>query len=797
MRRLALCALLALAICPSYGICAQTSDTTAADQSSALPLPSTILPSTTSQQQNQPLIKPPATTGNSPVQPSELPTGYKMPPDSRVVDTKSNYIEFYADEIHTTFEDGKPAITTAQGNVIARFRDMSATADKGTADYKTNIAVFEGGVIFKVGGQEIKGKCVTLNMKTREWSLNNADTTIRPEFTKGHLLAPVFADGQRIWGVKQKEMFGSSTESTTCNLEHPHYELVAKSFFVYPDDKIVMKNVTFYALGHRLFTLPRFVVPLQQISKNPQLIPKIGMTSEEGAYMKYSYPYMGTKAASGFLLLDLMSKKGIGQGIRQTYGYQKAKGDIQLYHIYDNNINKDTLTGKITHNQDIGTLKLNLSSDFRSNSYLYASNSKSLINQLSLTRTRTGADTSLVVNQTVNDAIIRTEQLNATISHKQSFGMDSSFTTSFNYNSYDTGNYSTAKLTSQMGFAQKESKFDWSLSAQKLTDLSDEAYIGSGTFSGIEKLPEIALMSDTGRLGKILPFGMPANFKFSFGEYDELPANTNLARTYFEMNTPAKTRQLSDSWSLVSGGGFKQYVYSDNTAQYSIDTSAELNKKIGSNSIFALTYRYQQPQGYTPFRFDYVGKYNVFNARVDMKESEKVKFSILTGYNFQQQISPWQDMVIRLSLQPTKSFLFYTATGYNANNGQWRSIINQMRIRGGDNFKLDIGSNYNPTQGRLASLRTQLETPIDSKTRISANVGYDGYTNSFDYRTFKITRDLHCWEASISYVDQGGFYTNNGFTFSLRIKAFPSYDNYGVGAYGAALDTSVGEIYGY
>jgi hypothetical protein len=44
-------------------------------------------------------------------------------------------------------------------------------------------------------------------------------------------------------------------------------------------------------------------------------------------------------------------------------------------------------------------------------------------------------------------------------------------------------------------------------------------------------------------------------------------------------------------------------------------------------------------------------------------------------------------------------------------------------------------------------------------------------------------------------VDQGGFYNNRGVYFNVRIKAFPMLDDFGVGNFGQALDTSVGQVY--
>lgn len=557
-------ALFALAICAPACLFAEDAvvppqtTTPPADMVNPLPPPSIIVSPTPTKPPHTPLTPTPYGQVASPIEPSKPPTGYVTQPVQPVIDNQSNFIRFSADQIRTSFDNGVATQTIAEGHVTACFRDVIITSDRAQASYKTNIAVFEGNVVYKTGVETVTGSSLILNLKTRAWELGNADTTIRPEFTKGYLVAPVFASGQKIWGLRQKNAFASETEATTCNLSEPHYDLIARSLAVYPDNKLVMRHVTFVALGHKLFTLPRFVIPIKDIYKNPELIPKFGQTAEEGPYLKCAYPYMGTATQSGILLLDLMSRKGVGEGIRHTYNFGKASGDVRFYHIFDNNINQDTITGRIDHNQELGTVKLNFTSDFRSNSYLYAAQSKSTINQLTLTRMRPGANSSFIVSQNINDAITRTVQLNSTLSHRQNFGIKTSLNTVFDYNSYDTGSQTTARLTSQMDFARKENKFDWGISAQKLTDLSDEAFVGSSTFAGIEKLPELSLLSDTARLGNVLPFGIPANFKLSYGKYDELPANTFLDRAFLEVASPAKIRPISHTWSSVLGAGFRQ-----------------------------------------------------------------------------------------------------------------------------------------------------------------------------------------------------------------------------------------------
>lgn len=266
-------------------------------------------------------------------------------------------------------------------------------------------------------------------------------------------------------------------------------------------------------------------------------------------------------------------------------------------------------------------------------------------------------------------------------------------------------------------------------------------------------------------------------------------------RFYFDIATPIIKRSITNSWNLSAGSQFRQYAYGDNTAQYVINQSAELNKTLGENSNLKLNYRLQLPNGASPFRFDYFGKYNNLRALFNMNDNSDLKLSVIGGYNFEQSNFPWQDAIVRVTYQPSTALYLYTSTGYDFNRGRWRNIVNLLRIDKADNFNLQLGSRYDPFLGKLAELRGKLEARINDKTRIRAFAGYNGFTNTYDYTSFMITRDLHCWKASLVYQNQTGFYENKSIMLNLSIKAFPSFQSFGNGIYGEEFGSSVGDIY--
>jgi len=753
----------------------------------------------------------PGPAGETPQRPSEPPTGYKpgAVPSVEVVGGAAlpfgpNTLKLDAEFCRVEFEKGEAVLVTGRGNVRATYQNFSVTSTNATADLRTKIATFTDNVVLNVDGQDVRGEKLTINLDTREWIFESARSDIRPESFPSLIRAPVFLSGKTITGLAEKMVTVKGGGFTTCNLAHPHYFIDSTTATVWPDRKLIARNLTFSALGRHIFRIGKLTIPLRQAGEAPAVVPRIGQTAEEGMFLKTAYTVAATPQNSGALKLDLMSRKGVGMGIEDSYSLRRGLGSLNLYRLSDRNRNLNTLTGRFTHEQRFGTVKATLTSDYRSNSYQYSPHSTSLGNELRFTRARPGASTSLGIRETVDRGFGRFEYLTSNLQHTQSFSAHSSATISFDYFCArspvfvqgTTTTAANAQLVSRLDYGQQRDRYDWHLRLNKIHDLSDEAFISQAgsRFAGAERLPELELSTTSDRLHKKLPFGLPARLSVAVGRYREDLGRVETDRALVDLDIPSKAHKLSDRLTLTAGGGFRQYAYGNNTAQYALDASADLTRKIGKTSSAALTYRFLEPHGFTPFRFDFIGRYNILNARLNLQESGRFKISLYGGRNFSQRTFPWQDLTARVLYAPSDRYLLYTAAGYDLNRRQWRALINQLRVRLPHDFKLDLGTRYDIERSKFASVKSVLDMPVGGKWRIRANSGYNGFTKNFDYRNVQIVRDLHCWELALTWVDQTGSWQERGFGLSLRIKAFPIFDSFSTGQFGQSLDTSVGQM---
>jgi len=350
------------------------------------------------------------------------------------------------------------------------------------------------------------------------------------------------------------------------------------------------------------------------------------------------------------------------------------------------------------------------------------------------------------------------------------------------------------ELDSVLELRQREDKYDLSLIASRRTDLDGGDYTGDDFYSSLDRLPELTLETDSYRSGTRL-LGLPSRLAISAGRYHEEPSGISKDRLLLQWDMLGQTLDLGGRNELNLTAGFRQAFYASDMAQHVLRANGTLTTRFNDYLKTRLTYNYQRPEGYSPFRFDYTGKYNYLRGVIDYQDSRELRWSLSTGYDLGRDEYPWQDLALRLAAHPSPSYAFSLSTGYDLNRSRWRNLISRFQVSVPDRIGLDIGTRYDIETGKLGLARGRLDLRIGRKWRLEGITSWNGITRKFDYKSFRLTRDLHCWEASLVYNDETGFRKDKGLRLELRIKAFPGVDRFGIGQYGQAVDTSMGEYY--
>jgi hypothetical protein len=675
-----------------------------------------------------------------------------------------------------------------RGGLTASYRDLRVHAERLDYDQRAELAVFGGAVSLESDHQQFTGDSLTLNLTTDEWQFTSPRVTLPPSYFQQGVRSPVYLSGAEASSAPG-ELIVSGANITTCDLARPHYHLQSRRAVIYPGRRLVARNVGFFVGGRRLFTIPYFVVSLRQMGRQP-FVPEFGESDLEGRFLKTLFNYEVGPRATGSVHLDFMQRLGIGYGVEQTYPAGAGGGRLFLYERENPSQPEREFIGQLEHRQPIGGFEMTLTSNYRRSDPFLASPRTVRNTQVTLERARPGSSTRLSFND--NSVIGLGEFSTETIGvqHRE-FTDRSAWEVSADYQAIATGlaPASDLELDTKLSYDAQREAYDFSLVAEKHTDLDDARFPFDNQYQLVDALPEVTLRSDGARLGGALAHYLPGGYRISMGDYHERPTDLTAPRLDLRYDLEPTHRKLAGGLTLDTAGLFRQDFYGDpdHTAQYSYGSHLRLGSDLGGGWQAALSYLLLERKGYSPFRFDYIGSYRSMTAGVDRRTAGS-RLSLAAGRDFQS--GRWQDLLARADVKASPSLRLTAATGYDFNRGRPRDLITRATVGSGD-FKLGVGARYDPNRGQLPLLNTQLDWRVTPKWHLQMLTGYSGTAREFLYNEIMVTRDLHCWEASAFYSQQRKL-----FRIDLRIKAFEwGGADYGLGRFGDALNPNVGDVF--
>ncbi|OQX83427.1 MAG: hypothetical protein B6D53_02455 [Candidatus Omnitrophica bacterium 4484_49] len=216
-------------------------------------------------------------------------------------------------------------IMIAEGNVEVVYEGMFLYADKLTVWMDKNEALAEGNVKLIRDGATFYGDKVSYYFK------ENKGKIISPRFEK---YGPWYGKGLEAEEYEKGKYFLKKAYITTCDLEKPHYRFQAKSVKVIPGEKIIARNVVFYIKDTPVFYLPYFSRSLKDRKMPFMLIP--GRNDDWGWYLLTNYRYYLNKDNFGRLKLDYREKKGWAYGFDHRYNFL-GHGLAKVYYMNEKN----------------------------------------------------------------------------------------------------------------------------------------------------------------------------------------------------------------------------------------------------------------------------------------------------------------------------------------------------------------------------------------------------------------------------------------------------------------------------
>jgi hypothetical protein len=646
-----------------------------------------------------------------------------------------------ADYISYEKIEGEDLIIAKDG-VQLKYQDIEVKAGYLKINLTTNLLFASGEVLFKQDETETNCEELTYNWETKKVIL----LRLKGELTGEGIKGKVYYQGEKM------ENFPETTEInggyfTTCELEEPHYHIVAKEMIIYPKDKIIARNISWYEGKIKIITLPYFLIFLDRKTQQP-IIPKIGQNNQEGWFIKTNFNYYIDEKSYGTLYIDWMEKRGIGTGVEHTWeiGSQNNPGktSLYLYQIKDKNSGEVNLSGQIKYSQEFEKdLKTQVTLSYGGNKAAGGELlSNSLKSQFSIDKQGEKYNLNLTGKYDFSGTGLGQEDLsingNIKLNYNYTFNDKLNSALSLIFTDKNPANQEVAdlELTPKWELKYEGEGYTLNLTTEKRFDLDEDDYTGENISKIIDRLPEFVFNKSAAAIGDTK---ITYNINASVDHFYEAATEEDNWRGEYIINAE-RPFNLGEYLTLTPSGIFRQDVYLTGEARYLVGGKIDLNASSKNNFISStLSYNYNKSVGPTPFNFDYISPLtNSISGNLTFKPSEKIKLALSTNYNLITE--NFGNLVAKLEYKPKDDWKMDFSSSYNLNSMEWTKKINST---------LD------------------LQLSEDWRIKYKGIIDLDGFklTNSI----VGITRDLHCREITINYKQ-----ATKSFWVEFYIKAFPT-----------------------
>lgn len=678
----------------------------------------------------------------------------------------------------------------AEGNVHFRFKGYEVWADKVSGDLDTQVFTLEGAVRVVGSDREVKGQRVVVDFDLNSVQYDEAWVKLTPLALGGSIKGDLFVRG-RVGGGTNQRLELQNSKLTTCEYDHPHWELESRGATIRPGKYAVLRGTKFRLFDKTILTLPLLYIPLNE--RGDRYTPEIGQTQDEGYFIKNRIG-LALKGES-FLInrLDYFSKLGAGIGTDWHYGNPTMAGIARAYSLPGRT--RTALLG-LDHRMRVGNVGVRIDGNFIRNNYLAAPNNRtySLRSAISVP-TAVGA-----LNLSVNRNGNRTSGFSSLnqvfgLQHSGSWnrGLTTSLQTDLTENKSGSGGNVSSRRVANVNFRgnQDLSFAQAQLEYQRLIPVGRQV----GFFSGSDRTPMVTLSSDSSKLlGEKAGRSVPFRTALSVGELVDSLTRKKITRQHFELGSNLSRRDRRGS-SLQTALRFRQGLYSDDTAQYVIDGNLAMSYAVSEGSSVNLRYNYLNPFGYTPLSIDRTGRSHDVGGDISLRLRRDLNVGVQTGYDFLQldrKTVAWQNVGVRADFTPNRKLTVRSSANYDPFNQWWSNVRFDVGWNVAEGF-LSAGFRYDGPRARWANINILADSIRWKRLKTSALINFNGYSNRVEAIQLAMTYDLHCAEAVLQYSDyRVGFRSGREIGLFVWLKALPFGSPFGIGRRGQGLGTGTG-----
>ncbi len=477
----------------------------------------------------------------------------------------------------------------AKDGASLQYQDIEINADYIKINLTTHLLFASGKVYFKQDESETYCEELSYNWKTKKIILLKLKAELTGEGIKGK----IYYQGEKM------ENFPETVEITegnftTCELEVPHYHIVAKEMIIYPEDKIIARNISWYEGKTKIITLPYFLIFLDRKTQLP-ILPKIGQNKKEGWFIKTYFNYYVNDKSYGTLYVDWLEKKGIGTGVEHTWEIGDANNpgetSFYLYQIKEKDTDKFKLMGRIKYKQEFEDniktqVTLNYSGSRAKGAELFYNTLKSQFG----------------LDKKGEKYILKlTGKYNFTGTTQEDLSINGNMKLNYNYNISDKLNSALTLIYTENNPANREADLEfkpkWELKykgkgytlniiTKKRFDIDGDIYTGENISKVLDRLPEFIFKKSSTAIGDTK---ITYTINASVGHFYEAATEEDNVRGEYILNFK-RSFNLGEYITLTPSGIFRQDVYLTGEARYllggKIDLKASYNKVISATLAY-------------------------------------------------------------------------------------------------------------------------------------------------------------------------------------------------------------------
>jgi len=229
-----------------------------------------------------------------------------------------------------------PPLLVGEGKVRVSYGNIFVEAEKMEVNLDTAELRGWKEICLNVDSHRIEGKSLTFNLSKRE----------------GVIQQPRGKEGSVIFQAQKAHFFPQridlkKSSFTTCEYAHPHYHIKARLVQIYPGEKLVVRDATFYLGSFPVFWTPVFVQYLTE--KSRLLFPSPGYSEFAGWNVKSGYYFYFSPQMEGSLRLDWREKKGWAGGLELFYRSKWGEGSVNTYYLKEKDTEEERGMAKVRH----------------------------------------------------------------------------------------------------------------------------------------------------------------------------------------------------------------------------------------------------------------------------------------------------------------------------------------------------------------------------------------------------------------------------------------------------------------